>query len=124
MKILLINPPSKNIIASIMPKDLGESLDFLPPLGLIYIAGYILKHTKHEIKILLKNKLSQEPACLYLHTFDFLDKVPEIKIPKFKKFIKYYNTKNTWRKLKYIISNYRCVSVKNYYANRNFKFIR
>ena len=52
MKILLINPPTTKTIASIMPKDLEEDLDFLPPLGLMYIASYALKNTNHEVKIL------------------------------------------------------------------------
>lgn len=52
MKILLINPPIENTIASIMPKELEEGLDFLPPLGIMYIAGYLEKETNHQIEIL------------------------------------------------------------------------
>ncbi len=52
MKILLISPPIENTIASIMPKELEEGLDFLPPLGLMYIAGYLEKETSYQIEIL------------------------------------------------------------------------
>ena len=52
MKVLLINPPIENTIASVMPKELEEGLDFLPPLGLMYIAAYLRKETSHEVEIL------------------------------------------------------------------------
>lgn len=52
MKILLINPPAENTIVGIGPKELEGSLDFLPPLGLMYVAGYLEKETSHEIEIL------------------------------------------------------------------------
>lgn len=65
-------------------------------------------------KELLKNKLEKQPTCLYLHPFDFLAKVPDINMPKFKKLLKYYNTKNTWHKFEYIINKFNCVSIKDY----------
>ena len=52
MKILLIDPPHFNTISSCMPKVLEEGLDFLPPLGLMYLAGYLKKHSSHQVKIL------------------------------------------------------------------------
>lgn len=52
MKILLINPPFEYTIQSWQPKALEEGLDFLPPLGLMYIASYLEKKTNHEIEIL------------------------------------------------------------------------
>jgi len=52
MKILLINPPFKYTIQSCQPKILEEGLDFLPPLGLMYIAAYLKKETNHQIEIL------------------------------------------------------------------------
>jgi len=65
-------------------------------------------------KKLLRNKLKSEPACLHFHPYDFLTKIPKIKMPIFKKMIKYYNTKNTLKKLDFIINNFECVSIKNY----------
>lgn len=52
MKILLINPPFEYTIQSCQPKILEEGLDFLPPLGLMYIAGYLEKETNHQVEIL------------------------------------------------------------------------
>lgn len=52
MKVLLINPPFEYTIQSCQPKILEEGLDFLPPLGLMYIAGYLEKNTNHQIEIL------------------------------------------------------------------------
>ncbi len=52
MNILLINPPIENTIASVQPKELEEGLDFLPPLGLMYVAAYIKKTTSHDVEIL------------------------------------------------------------------------
>jgi len=52
MKILLINPPQLNTISSCMPKILEQGLDFLPPLGLMYLASYLKKNSSHEPKIL------------------------------------------------------------------------
>lgn len=47
MKILLINPQFENTIPSVIPKELEERLDFLPPLGLMYIDAYLEKYTNH-----------------------------------------------------------------------------
>ena len=52
MKILLINPPFESTIQSCQPKILEEGLDFLPPLGLMYIAAYLEKETNHKVEIL------------------------------------------------------------------------
>lgn len=52
MKILLINPPIENIIESDMPKELESGMDFLPPLGLMYIAGFVKEKTDFNIQIL------------------------------------------------------------------------
>ncbi|MFA5029382.1 MAG: flippase-like domain-containing protein [Patescibacteria group bacterium] len=52
MKILLINPPLAKIIESDMPKELESGMDFLPPLSLLYLAGYLQKNTPHQVKVL------------------------------------------------------------------------
>jgi len=65
-------------------------------------------------KFLLNWKLKKELACVHFHTFDFAEKKPEIKMPKIKKFIKYYNTKNSYKKLEYILKKYKCASIENY----------
>jgi len=61
MKILLINPPSSNLILTNLPEILAQE-DPMPPLGLMYVAAYLKKYTNHEIKILdrLIDKISHE----------------------------------------------------------------
>ncbi len=52
MKVLLINPPSKNEISSNTPPIVDEEQGFFPPLGIMYVAAYAEKHTDHQIEIL------------------------------------------------------------------------
>lgn len=52
MKILLINPPLGQTIESCQPKILEENLEYLPPLGLMLIAGYLLEKSRHQVEIL------------------------------------------------------------------------
>ena len=52
MKILLINPPRFNEIIGNNPSIIEEERGYNPPLGLLYIASYIQKHTEHEISII------------------------------------------------------------------------
>ncbi len=65
-------------------------------------------------KTLLKNKTIKKSTCLYFHPFDFATEVPNIKMTFIKKFLKYYNTKNTWKKLQYIVKRFDCVSIEKY----------
>lgn len=51
-KILLINPPTHNMISGSTPSVVDEERGITPPLGLLYIAAYLEKHTDHEIKII------------------------------------------------------------------------
>ena len=82
MKILLINPPSSNLILTNLPEEIAQE-DPMPPLGLMYIAAYLEKYTNHEIKILdcliekinheqLKEKIKQEkPNVVGITTLTF-----------------------------------------------------
>ena len=101
MKILLINPPSFNTISSCMPKILEEGLDFLPPLGLMYLAGYLEKHSPYQIKILdcqveklnyqqIKERLIQEnPDIIGITAMTFT----LIDVIKISQLIKHINPK-------------------------------
>jgi radical SAM superfamily enzyme YgiQ (UPF0313 family) len=50
MKILLINPPNLNPIASVLPGALEKERGHNPPLGLLYIAGY-LKQKRDDLEV-------------------------------------------------------------------------
>jgi len=52
MKVLLINPPILNLIPSMLPKSIDESRGYNPPLGILYLAAYLQKHSTHQVKIL------------------------------------------------------------------------
>lgn len=52
MKVLLINPPSENEILSCNPEIIKSERGYDPPLGLLYLAGYIKKYSSHELKII------------------------------------------------------------------------
>ncbi len=53
MKVLLVNPPLYNIVRSTISNFVDSLLidNPMPPLGLMYLASYILEHTKHEVRI-------------------------------------------------------------------------
>lgn len=52
MKVLLINPPIKNLITTNIPKVVDLERGYNPPLGLLYLASYAQKYTNHKIDIL------------------------------------------------------------------------
>lgn len=52
MKILLINPPRENEIIGNNPTIIEEERGHNPPLGLLYIAAYLQKHTHHEVAVI------------------------------------------------------------------------
>lgn len=52
MKVLLINPPRENEIIGNNPPIIEEERGFNPPLGLLYIAGYLQRYCKHEITVI------------------------------------------------------------------------
>lgn len=52
MKVLLINPPIKNIISLEMPLFVRQHEGIFPPLGLMYLASYLKENLGCEVKIL------------------------------------------------------------------------
>lgn len=52
MKILLINPPDKNMIVADNPSFIDEERGINPPLGLLYIAAYLRKNSNHKVEVL------------------------------------------------------------------------
>lgn len=49
MKILLVNPPKKNEIFGNNPQLIENVRGFNPPLGILYIAGYLLENSSHTV---------------------------------------------------------------------------
>ncbi|NUO08805.1 MAG: cobalamin B12-binding domain-containing protein [Candidatus Brocadia sp.] len=52
MKILLINPPAENELLGNNPSIIEEERGYNPPLGILYIAGYLEKHTGFNVEVL------------------------------------------------------------------------
>lgn len=52
MNVLLINPPRINEIIGNNPVLIEEERGHNPPLGLLYIASYLEKNSKHDVQIL------------------------------------------------------------------------
>lgn len=52
MKILLINPPSLNEILSCNPRIISKERGHNPPLGILYLAGYLEKNSSHQVMVL------------------------------------------------------------------------
>ncbi len=94
MKVLFINPPLDHILLTNLPEVVEEGKGIIPPLGILYVAGYLKKYTTHEIKILdlqLEKKsdeelreylLNEKPDVVGITTITFLiiDIVKVIKL--------------------------------------------
>ena len=52
MKILLINPPRENEIIGNNPRIVEEERGYNPPLGLLYLAGYLEARTQHAVSVI------------------------------------------------------------------------
>ena len=52
MKVLLINPPAENTILGNNPAVIDEERGYNPPLGLLYVAAYLQKHSPHEVEVI------------------------------------------------------------------------
>jgi anaerobic magnesium-protoporphyrin IX monomethyl ester cyclase len=52
MKVLLVNPPRMNEIIGNNPSIIEEERGHNPPLGLLYIAAFLERHTRHDISII------------------------------------------------------------------------
>jgi len=96
VKILLINPPTFNTIESGVPEIVREKRGYNPPLGILYIAGYLEKFTKHAITIIdaqvekldygtLKNRISlvkPDVVGLSAMTMTMIDVVKTVNLIK------------------------------------------
>lgn len=96
MKALLICPPTIQPIRSLTPEDLSKRSGNYPPLGLLYIAAFALKHTDWKIEFIdaraqdlsydvLEEKIRQaSPDVVAISTmsFNLLDAIESAKRAK------------------------------------------
>ena len=52
VKVLLVNPPQKNLVTNNIPSVVDEERGYNPPLGLLYVAAHARENTPHEIAVL------------------------------------------------------------------------
>jgi len=96
MKIFFINPPDFNTISAELPVAIQEAKGYNPPLGLLYLAGYLEKYSNHDLKFLdcqaeelgyeeieeaIKN-FSPNVVAITAMTFTLIDVIKVLKIVK------------------------------------------
>ena len=52
MKVWLINPRTEGMISTELPSFVSKEVGCFPPLGILYVAGYVREHSSHEITLL------------------------------------------------------------------------
>ncbi|MFH0852540.1 MAG: radical SAM protein [bacterium] len=97
MRVLLINPPRFNEIIADNPAFIEEERGFNPPLGLLYLAGYLKKNGGHQVFALdaqvdrisssgeFKKRIAEfkpEAVGVVAMTFTLVDVLKTIKIVK------------------------------------------
>ncbi len=96
MKVLLINPPRINEIMGNNPMIIEEERGHNPPLGLLYIAGYLEAHTSHIVNIIdaqveelsyneLKTRIAEslpDVVGLTVMTMTLIDVMKTVKVLK------------------------------------------
>ena len=96
MNILLINPPRFNEVIANNPEVLESERGFNPPLGLLYLAGYLKKHSEYNVDIIdsqverldytqLKNKIIKKKpdvVGITVMTLTLLDSLQTARIVK------------------------------------------
>jgi len=71
MRVLLINPPIKNIITPELPLFVRQNEGIFPPLGLMYIASYLRKNVDCTVKILDTLAEKMDYGTIERHIRDF-----------------------------------------------------
>lgn len=73
MKVVLINPPSTNEILGNNPSIIESSRGCNPPLGILFLAGYLLDTTDHEVSVIdcQVEELDYGKLALRLQDIDF-----------------------------------------------------
>jgi anaerobic magnesium-protoporphyrin IX monomethyl ester cyclase len=51
LRILLVNPRSDHLIQTELPGHVGKELGHFPPLGLLYLAGYVRANSDHDVSL-------------------------------------------------------------------------
>ena len=71
MKILLIKPPSKNMLYVDQIEEVETERGFFPPLGLMYVASYLRENSDVDIKMIDMEVDRIDPDDLPVHINNF-----------------------------------------------------
>jgi radical SAM superfamily enzyme YgiQ (UPF0313 family) len=94
VKVLLINPPRFNELIGKNPAIVEKHRGFNPPLGILSLAGYLEKHTSHDVDVIdcqppgwtydeLRDQLAQrtfEVVGITAMTFTLIDVIATCKV--------------------------------------------
>jgi len=83
----------------------------IPIAGGFYLRFFPLDLMKDAIKRMNKYGF---PAVIYVHNWELDVGTPKLKLGPYKSFVTYYNIKETARRLKHLLSNFRFTSFRNY----------
>ena len=81
----------------------------IPFSGGLFFRSFPFFFIKSTIKQLNKNG---NPAMIYLHPWELDVEHPRISVPLKKRFVHYYNLRNTECKLNSLLSSFKCGTVK------------
>ena len=91
LKVLLLNPPNLNNISNYIPEYVSNRTGNLPPLGLLYIATYLIQNSMHTVRLydaIIYGSTYEETARISLDydvigitamTFTLIDVINQIK---------------------------------------------
>lgn len=70
-------------------------------------------------KILLKLARVKQPLILYFHPHEFYPFIPDIKLPFWKKKIKYFGVSRSLQKLEKLLNDFEFISIENFLNLKN-----
>jgi len=89
----------------------GQIVEIPPSLGGIYFRILLLGFYLLLLKIFSKTKI----PVLYFHPYEFFESAPKIKsAPWYKRKIKYWGTKNAWKKFEKLIKKFDFISIEQH----------
>lgn len=89
----------------------GQIAEIPPSLGGIYFRILPLKLYLFLIKYISKGKI----PVLYFHPYEFFESAPKLKsAPWYKRKVKYWRTKNAWKKFEKLMKKYKFISIEQY----------
>ena len=97
MRVLLIIPPLDKVILDKSFSSIEEDRGFNPSLGVLFVAGYLEKHTGHEVRVIDAPVEALDAAGLKDRIADFRPDVVGITAMTMTSNWPSYRTTEPWR---------------------------